>query len=136
MSDAVKVKLRVPQARVLAALMPNYPDDPPSEWPLLNRAVMAARAGYTGLSGTVTRALNGIREGSSSGDPQVGLIAGGLIDAVEIRVEGLMETNYRITSAGISAIQSYIAEGGKLPPVRDAATYTNNRYLAGTDSSQ
>lgn len=120
--------LRLPQARVLRALVPAYPDDPPGEWPIYTRAVLAMRAGYTALSGSVTRALNGIHPGSSSGDPHLGLLALGLVEMIEIDVEGTLETNYRATHAGIHAYQRFIADGGTLPPVKDAAICTNSRY--------
>ena len=120
--------LRVPQARVLRALVPAYPEDPPLEWPLYTRAVMGLRAGYTALSGTVTRALNGIRPGSSSGDPHPGLLDRGLIEVITLDVLGTLETNYRITAAGIREYQRFLAAGGTLPPVKDAASCTNDRY--------
>lgn len=121
--------LRVPQARLLAALLPPYPDDPPEEWPLITRAVLAVRAGYTAISGSVTRALNGIREGSSSGDAHPGLRALGHVEVVEIDVDGLIEDNYRITPTGIAAIQAWLAANPDgLPDVRDADSATNHRY--------
>lgn len=121
--------LRTPQARVLAALQPEYPDDPISEWPLVTRAQLGVRAGYTAISGTVTRALNGIRDGSSSGDPHPGLLALDLIEEVVLDLDGHSEVNYRVTTAGIQAYQSYLAKrDGKLPQLRDAAVCTNDRY--------
>lgn len=121
--------LRTPQARVLAALMPTYPNDPVSEWPLVTRAQLAARAGYTAISGSVTRALNGIKFGSSSGDPHPGLLVSGLVEEVPVEVEGLVETNYCATAAGIQAYCTYLAaQGGKLPQLRDASVCTNDRY--------
>ena len=122
-------RLRIPQARVLSALLPPYPDDPPSEWPLLNRAVMGLRAGYTAISGSITRALNGIHPDSSSGDPHLGLLALGYVETVEIDVEGVIEVNYRITRAGVQAIQRHVATKGKeLPKVRDRLAATNHKY--------
>jgi hypothetical protein len=121
--------LRVPQARVLAALVPDDPTDPPSEWPLLTRAQLGIRAGYTGTSGSITRTMNGLREGSSSGNAHPGLLGAGLVEAIEIDVDGLAETNYRITAAGIAAYQAHVAAtGGKLPEVKSAALCVNNRY--------
>lgn len=120
--------LRIPQARVLRALLPADPSDPPSEWPLLNRAGLGVGAGCTPTSGTITRALNGIREGSSSGDAHPGLLALGLVEEVAIDIEGRTEVNYRATLAGVAAYQAFVAQGGKLPPVKDAAHCTNDRY--------
>lgn len=121
--------MRVPQARVLKALVPAYPEDPPFEWPLVTRAMLGVRAGYTVISGTVTRALNGIQPGSSSGDPHLGLLALGLVEVIVLDIEGVSEDNYRITAAGIRAFREYTAANGdKLPPLKDAASCTNDRY--------
>lgn len=120
--------LRTPQARVLAALMPAYPEDPVSEWPLVNRPQLGIRAGYTSISGTVTRALNGIRAGSSSGDPHPGLLALGYVEEVPVSLDGVTETNYRATRDGIKAYQDYLALNNKLPTVRPASICTNDRY--------
>ena len=121
--------LRTPQARILKALQPAYPDDPVSEWPLVTRAQLGVRAGYTAISGTVTRALNGIRAGSSSGDPHPGLLALGLVEEVAIDLDGHSEVNYRATVAGVRTYQTHLAaQGGKLPRLRDADICTNDRY--------
>ena len=130
------VGLRVPQARVLRALVPDYPTDPKSEWPLLSRAALGVRAGYTAISGTITRALNGIREGSSSGDPHPGLIARGLVEEVDVDVDGAVEVNYRATSAGIIAFAKYVkVNGNKLPPLKDQSSCVNDRYKEVTTAS-
>lgn len=122
--------LRIPQARVLNALMPTYPEYPPSEWPLITRAQLAVRAGYTAISGSVTRALNGIRiTNTTSGDPHPGLLDKGMVEQIVVDVEGVTEVNYRITREGIAAFQRFIASGRKIPPVRDAALCINDRYL-------
>lgn len=124
--------LRMPQARILRALMPSNLDDPSFEWPLVTRAQLAIRAGYSTISGSTTRALNGIHEGNTtSGDPHLGVIGKGLVEAIMVQVEVGMakELNYRITPAGIKALQSYLAKGGKLPRIKAASIYTNNRYL-------
>jgi len=121
--------LRAPQARVLAPLQPEHPDDPVFDWPLITRAQLGVRAGYTAISGTVTRALNGIRAGSSSGDPHPGLLARGMVEEVVLYIEGTREVNYRVTRKGVEAYQAYITkQGGKLPELKDAATCTNDRY--------
>lgn len=121
--------LRVPQARVLRALVPEYPTDPKSEWPLLSRAALGVRAGYTAISGTITRALNGIQPGSSSGDPHVGLIGRGLVEEVRIDVDGTVEINYRATDAGVRTFVEYVkVNGDKLPPLKDQSSCVNDRY--------
>ena len=120
--------LRTPQVRVLAALQPTYSDDPPSEWPLVNRAQLAVRAGYTAISGTITRVLNGIRAGSSSGDPHPGLLVRGLVEVVILDVEGVSEVNYRATAKGVMAYLRHTESCGRVPEVRDRDTYINDRY--------
>jgi hypothetical protein len=123
------LRLLTPQARVLEALKPRREDDPPDEWPLATRAQLGVRAGYTALSGTVTRAINGVRPGSSSGDPHPGLLARGMIEEVVLDIEGLLETNYRITPLGLLAYRAHLTSvGGKLPEPRDRAVSTNDRY--------
>jgi hypothetical protein len=133
-------ELRVPQARVLRALMPAYPSDPPIEWPVVTRGQLNVRAGYStayGCSSAINRALHGIPAGSSSGAPHPGLLGLGLVEKIVFDAAwygpdswdgGPAETVYRITAAGIRAYQAYLAHGGKLPPVKDAATCTNGRY--------
>lgn len=122
------ISLRTPQARCLAALVPNNPADPVLEWPFVTRAQLGVRAGYTAISGTVTRALNGIHPDSSSGDPHLGLLALKLVDEIILNIEGVTEINYRATAAGIQAYQKYLAERGGVPELRDAAACINDRY--------
>lgn len=119
--------LRVPQARVLAALVPDDPKLSRINWPLLTRASLAVRAGYTAVSGSVTRALNGIREGSSSGDAHPGLLARGLVEEVALDIDGAEEVSYRATAAGAAAYRAHIAAHGALPPQRDKAASVNTR---------
>ncbi len=123
------MKLKLPQARVLNVLFPPYPEDPEDEWPLYTRSTLGVKAGFTVVSGSVTRALNGIKPGSSSGKPSPGLLALGLAKAIDINVDGVVEINYRITGAGIQAIRDYLAAGNKLPNLRGASVHTNNRYI-------
>lgn len=125
-SSKPNIELRVPQARVLRVLMPDRPDDPPMDWPTLCRAVLGLRAGYTAISGSITRALNGIRPGSSSGDAHLGLVALGLVEVGEVDVDGVVERSYRITEAGIREFGRFMAQNGNaLPPLRDAALCVN-----------
>lgn len=121
-----KIELRVPQARLLAALIPADPTSYWTEWPFLNRAALAVQAGYTAISGSVTRALNGVREGSSSGPPQLGLLALELVEEVELDLDGVKELNYRATPLGIRVYKEYITKrGGQLPKHRDKAVSVN-----------
>ena len=129
------IRLRTPQARVLAALQPDAVSDPLIDWPLVTRAQLGVRAGYTAISGTVTRALNGIREGSSSGDPHPGLLALGLVEEIILDIEGVHEINYRATAAGVSAYRLYLLGSAGLPQVRSALICTNDRYRKNTDQN-
>lgn len=99
-----------------------------SEWPELTRAQLNKRAGFTPISGTTTRALNGIREGSSSGKPHLGLIGLGLVKCSEVQSETGTEQVYRITAAGIRAVRAYIEERGRMPNRKDAESCVNHRY--------
>lgn len=126
-------ELRVPQARLLRALMPAVPSDPPIEWPVLNRSALGVQAGYTAISGSVSRALGGISASNkTSGDPHPGLLKLGFVESFELDIDGLTELNYRITAAGIRAYQSFLAQGGKLPPLKAATSCTNLRYAKET----
>ena len=129
-APAPVVTLKVPQARVLRALMPSDPSDPPSEWPMLTRAMLGVRAGYTAISGSITRVLSGIRASNkTSGEPHPGVIDLGLVTVVELDIEGRIEDNYQITPAGIEAFEQYIAANGdKLPPLRPREACINNKY--------
>lgn len=130
-SSAADLRLLTPQARVLAPLVPADPSDPPSEWPCIPRAALATRAGYTAISGSVTRALNGIRRGSSSGPPHLGLVARGMVEEVVLDIEGVRELCYRATAVGVAAMRTYLAaNGGRLPAHRAKDGCTNHRYRA------
>jgi hypothetical protein len=121
--------LRLQQARVLRVLMPDDPASYWTEWPVFTRAWLCRRAGFKITSGSITRVLNGIRPGNrTSGAPHPGLVERGLVEVVPLDIDGLVEVNYRITAAGIRAYQAYLAAGGTLPAVKDAALCTNGRY--------
>ena len=127
--NQIDIPLRIPQVRVLRALMPMNPSDNPTEWPLLTRPMLGVAAGYTPISGSITRVLNGIHEGSSSGEAHPGLIELGLVESISLEIDGVTETNYCITSKGIHKYLSFVATNSdQLPEVRDASTCTNDRY--------
>lgn len=126
-----QVKLRKPQARVLALLMPADPTSYWTEWPTVNRAELASRAGYTPLSGTLTRVLNGIKAGSSSNGhkgAEPGLLELKYIEEERLDLCGVIEVNYRATAAGVQAYQEYIRERGEPVTSRSKAGSTNKRY--------
>ena len=110
--------LRLPQARVLRALLPL---DGNGDTPALTRVELAERAGFTIRSGLINRVLQGIREGSSSGNPHKGLLDLKLVAAIESN--GIKK--YRITPKGINAIK----EHPRLPELRDKTICVNYRYL-------
>ncbi len=126
-----KSTLRTLQARVLAVLMPESLGAPLIDWPLCNRSQLGTSAGYTSLSGSCTRALNGVREGSSSGDAHLGILALGYVVEVVLDVEGVTEMNYRATPAGVAAFAAYITEHGAMPPLRDITACRNKRQGKG-----
>jgi hypothetical protein len=118
--------LKVPQARVLAALCPEAGvDDPPLG--TVPRAALAEAAGILPTTGTINRVLNGIPDGSSSGASHPGLVETGLIERVELDLDGRATDSYRITRAGIAAVRAWLATN-ELPPLRDAESCTNRRY--------
>lgn len=110
-------ELRIPQVRVLRALAGGA---------LLSRPRLGEAAGYTAISGTITRALNGLREGSSSGPAHPGLLALGYVAEVRLELDGgVTETAYRITPAGRDALAAADAD---VPPPRDKKSCINDRY--------
>ncbi|MGH7172769.1 MAG: DUF1810 family protein [Gemmataceae bacterium] len=113
--------LPMPQARVLQALLPVD-----GVKPSMSRAELCKKVGYTETSGTITRALNGIREGGGSGTPHKGLLDSGLV--TEAKRDEDNEAAYQITNEGIKAIEDYLKEHGELPKPRDKTLSTNIRY--------
>lgn len=109
------MKLRVPQIRVLRTL---------TDGSLLTRSKINDRAGISQVSGTVWRALNGLKEGSSSGAPHLGLLALGYVEEHRIDVDGVEETGYMITKAGKDALRDV----DDPPQMRDRVASTNKRY--------
>lgn len=119
------LSLKIPQARVLRALLPDDPTDHWRRWPSYNRAMLATYSGFNPTTGTINRVLNGIPEGSSSGTPHPGLLERGLLTTFYL--EDITEVQYRITEDGIKAIQLYL-EHNKLPDPREKSKCTNDRY--------
>lgn len=104
-------QVTVPQKRILMAL---------SKVKTLTRLQIAAKVGYTAISGTVGRALNG-------NHAHDGLVKLGLVDRIEVDIYGdgsAHETHYKITKAGMAAARNI----GRLPPQRDKEICKNKRY--------
>jgi hypothetical protein len=121
-------RVRVPQLRLLQALAPEVDEDVPL---LLSRAQLCARAGFSEISGTITSALNGVKDGSSTvqgGAGRPGLLELGLVARTVLDVDGAEELTFRATPLGVAVLAAYFAGGGKLPKHRDAASSTNQRY--------
>jgi len=129
-SNHAYARLRTPQARVMAALIIEGMDlSAEHECPLVTRAQLHVKAGYTAVSGSITRALNGIKPGSSSGNPQIGLLAMKMVEEVVLDIEGVKEINYRATAKGVAAYKEFVrSHGGRLPKHRPIDISTNNRY--------
>ena len=121
------IKLRIPQARLLVALMPAHLDDPTNEWPSMTTYWLAVATKTSPKSDYIRRALRGLPEGSSSGDAHDGLLTFGYVVGVELNIDGVVETHYRITPLGVRALQNYLA-ANKLPPLKDRETSINHRY--------
>lgn len=129
-TQAPDLALRTSQARVLYAIMPEPEHlDDPTLWPTYTRTQICLRTGTSLRSMSPTRALNGVRDGSSSDIPHLGLLARGMVEEVIIDVEGVSESAYHITTVGISAVNRFLAaHGGKMPPKRDGQSCINTRY--------
>lgn len=114
----MELKLSVPELRVLRVLACGA---------LLSRQKIGERCGLSKVSGTVTRAFNGLREGSSSGAARPGLLKLGLVEELRIDIEedGIHEVAYRITDAGAAVL---MGRGEELPALRDRESSTNKRY--------
>ncbi|HZL35055.1 MAG TPA: HNH endonuclease [Tepidisphaeraceae bacterium] len=110
--------IRVPQARVLRALLPKNRNE---DGPVLTKAELAQYIGFSDISGTINRALYGISGGSSSGNPNRGLLDRGLVH----RAEAGSGEGFQITPQGLKAIQEY----GELPNLRNREICINHRYL-------
>ena len=120
--------LKIPQARVLAVLAEGGA--------ALTRAKLSNAAGFSEVSGTVTRVLNGLREGSSSGSAHLGLVGLGYVERLDLDIDGVTEVAYRITDSGQAALDRFAeANGGRLPKMKDAGRATNKRYRGTNDLS-
>ena len=92
---------------------------------------MAAKAGFSPTAGTIYRALHGIREGSSTGPAEKGLLDLGYVvkhDADDIKL-----ATYEITDAGLDAVTKYLDEYD-LPDLRRRKGSVNLRYLRPADA--
>ena len=116
---SAKVGLKIPQIRVLRLL---------ADGGGCSRARLSELAGYTAISGTVTRVIHGLREGSTSGPAYPGLLDAGLVEENALNMDGIKEVCYTITEAGLSALAALNGEASNLPPLRNRKVCTNKRY--------
>lgn len=119
--------LKIPQARVLKALLPINPKADHHDWPLYNRVTLAEYAGFNPTTGTINRVLNGVPEGSSSGASHPGLLERGLLTSLSVNSDGVAQAHYRITPLGIEAIIVFLATN-TIPDTRDKTSCVNDRY--------
>ncbi len=125
----VRVKLNLPQVRILKLLIPFSLIDPVSEWPIFNRSAIQQLIGSTPKSGLVTTAIIGRGQRGGKGGNSVGLLSLGYIESIEFSIEGTKEISYRITKEGISALKNFFDTGGKLPVKKDSSINVNRRYV-------
>jgi hypothetical protein len=112
--------MRVPHVRVLQALADA--GEP------LTLSQLTTAAGYNEGSGTASRALYGVPEGSSSGPEQTGLLELGYVHDEQIESEGggRAVKHFSITASGKKALEEELAAtGGELPPPEDDSDHNN-----------
>ena len=120
--------VNTPQARVLKVLAPKDTTDHWTDWPEMTRYDLSVRIGWNPTTGTLNRALHGIRKGSSCGAAHLGLLDLELVKEVTIELDSRQTTVYRITAAGVKALQRYLTETPRLPKKRDKELCVNARY--------
>jgi hypothetical protein len=118
--DRLSTALRLPQLKVLAALGSSS----------LRREDLAAKAKFRPKTGTINAALHGVKEGSSTGSPRPGLLEMGMVDRIELDIDGLVELRYVATDKGKAALARWLDEHGPLPVGRDKDASVNRRYLS------
>lgn len=121
--DWTGFRLRLPQIRVLKVLAGSEEDDSP----MLNRAKLSERAGFSPISGTINSCLRGVPHGSSSGPARPGLLTLGYVQTFELDINGIPELVYQITEKGKEALEAVLSEV-KIPKMRDKVMSTNSRY--------
>ena len=89
-------RVRIPQLRVLKILAGDENEDTPA----LTRQKLNERSGFSSVSGTITRVMNGVPQGSSSGAERPGLIPLGCVRKFDVDIDGIVETVYQITPLG------------------------------------
>lgn len=127
--------LSLPQARILSMLKPKVPS---AKNPILTRVKIIELCGFSPLSGTFSRAVNGVAKMSKVAEfigPQKGLVALKFINEVENQVDGKTEHGYEATRAGLLELQAFLktCKDGELPGNRDRKLCLNNRYIKGAD---
>ena len=99
----------------------------------LNRHDLNKKSGFTKLSGSATRALNGVKKNKYFPAGRPGLIQEKAIEVSRDDVDGKVEINYKVTPVGRTLLKTWLKEhDGKVPKLRGADTSTNKRYLGET----
>lgn len=136
---AVFPLLRLPQLRVLAALMPANVELRP--WPTYDRVALCRAVGVSTRSDSVWRAIMGLRnrlrKDAYPGLIDLGLVRAEKLDSGEATLHAYsgqwrgprIEVTYCITPLGLQVIAAHIAANGPLPPVKSTAGQcVNKRY--------
>jgi hypothetical protein len=124
----MSVKLRLPVYKCLNVLRTHN-----GSRPMYYRIDLARKAGFKPGSGTINVVLHGIKKGSKYARPHKGALDLGLIEKVEVEVDGdRTETVYRIGLAGTEALHAYehseTFSAKKARKVREASLCVNKRY--------
>ena len=119
-----KTGLLIPHVRVLRALKR-------AKWNTLGRTQLAERAGFSPISGTINRALAGIKKDSPQAkkhgcQPHKGLLDLGLVEEVRLDDESKKGWVYKLTKEGDKALEKF---EGTVGEVRDRKTCVNTRYV-------
>ena len=117
--------LKVPQARVLKALLKAGGSG-------LTRGQLSVAAGFSAISGTVNRALHGIKRSAPQAEyanPHPGLLKLGFVTAHTLDVD-IPEVRYRVSQSGKKALAAFLSER-KLGKTRDKSVCVNHRYMSG-----
>lgn len=132
-----KQTISLPQARILSILRPKSG----GKNPILSRIKIIKEAGFSPLSGTFSRALNGVAKMSTVAEfigAKKGLVDLGFVKLVDTNVDGAVEHGYEATKDGLKELDKFLKTcvDGELPKHRDRTVCLNNRYIKGTDKAE
>ena len=119
--------LRLPQYRTLRALLPNAN----GQKPCYSRAKLSVKAGFSAISGTINRALHGIKRNAPQAEyagAHKGLLGLGLVKEIEQNIDDTRSVEYEITAPGIKAVARYAKSHGTNRKLRSREASINLRY--------